>query len=70
MHMEEYDGFHLDGYSELHSIHEPQVWTEIELKYAPELDGASWFNRRKIRKRMEREIASRLDELAPPDALY
>ena len=68
--MDESDAFHAGGHADLHSIHEPQVRAEIELKYASELEGASWFNRRSIRKRIEREIDSRLDELAPRDALY
>ena len=68
--MQESDGLVPDGYDQLRSIHEPQVRAEIELKYADQLTSASWLNRRKIRKQIELEIDTRLDNLAPPDALY
>jgi hypothetical protein len=68
--MQDADGFIPDGCDRLRSTHEPQIRAEIELKYADQLASASWLTRRKIRKRIKHEIDTRLDDLAPPEALY
>ena len=68
--MEETDNFLADGYERLRGEHEPEIRAEVERKYAHQIASASWLNRRRIRKQIEREIETKLDDLAPPDALY
>ena len=59
-----------DGYGRLCNEHEPAIRAEVELEFADQMENASWFQRRRIRKIMKREIQSRLDAVIPPEALY
>ena len=68
--MEESDRLIADGCERLRSAHEPTIRAEVELRYADQMASNSWFKRRKPRKQIENEVASRLDDFAPPDALY
>ena len=68
--MKETAQFFADGYERLRCEHEPEIRAEVERKYAHQIASAWWLNRRRIRKQIEREIETRLDDLAPPDALY
>ena len=68
--MKEPDRFVVDGRERLRSAHEQNIRVEIELQYADQMASASWFKRRKIRKQIEAELQSRLDDRAPPEASY
>ena len=68
--MKEPDRFVKDGCERLRSVHEQKLRAEIELQYADQMASSSWFKRRKIRKQIEAEVKSRLDDLAPPEASY
>ena len=68
--MEESDRLIADGCERLRSVHESKIRAEVELRYADQMASISWFKRRKLRKQIENEVASRLDDFAPPDALY
>ena len=59
-----------DGYERVRAANEPAVRQQIESKYADRIARASWWQRRKLRKQIEIDIAQRLDEFAPPDALF
>jgi hypothetical protein len=59
-----------DGYERAYSANEPVVRAEVELEFADALSKASASERERIRKEIESVIAKRVDELAPPDALY
>ncbi|MBN1908215.1 MAG: hypothetical protein JW818_00615 [Pirellulales bacterium] len=48
----------------------PEIREQVELEYADRLDQASWLGRLRLRREIDREIARRTREQAPPDALY
>lgn len=48
----------------------PQLQAEIAAAYAPRLAAASWPRRLWLRWQMRRELAVRLERLAPAEALY
>ena len=48
----------------------PHVEYEVRSRHAGELAGASPDERRRIERVIRREIAERLDEVAPPGACY
>ena len=68
--MKEPDRFVSDGCERLRGVHEQKLRAEIELQYADQMANSSWFKRRKIRKQIEAELQSKLDDLAPPEASY
>ncbi|MDB4766138.1 hypothetical protein OAG71_00475 [bacterium] len=68
--MNDTDRFVEDDCDRLRSVHEQNVRAEIELRHAEQMANASWFKRLKIRKQIETELQSRLDDLAPPEASY
>ena len=68
--MEEPNQIVNDGCDRLRNEREPTIRAEVELKFADQMANASWSQRRKIRKVMKAEIQSRLDAVAPPEALY
>ena len=68
--MTEPDGFFPGGYSRLRGVYEEEIRNQVEAEFAPKLEGASWLERRKLRKQIENEIDRRCDERASPDALY
>lgn len=47
-----------------------EVIAAVRARYAESLASAGNLRRLVLRLRMQREIARKLDELAPPDALY
>lgn len=62
--------FVADGYSRAYAAIEPGVRAEVQAEYADRLQNASFFGRIWIRWEMNREIRRRVDQSAPPDALY
>ncbi len=62
--------FVADGYERAVDANEPTVRNEIEAKYATQMENASVQDRKRLQQQIEREIKQRLDELAPPGALY
>jgi len=62
--------FVADGEDRIRDANESVVRNQIESKYADQLNNASWLQRRKLKKQIRNEIKDRLDELAPPDAMY
>jgi|GEM_PF-2673921 len=68
--MTEGNGFVADGHERARQGNEPIVRAEVQRQYAAKLDAASPVERTHLNAEIEREIQTRLDKLAPPDALY
>ena len=64
------DGIVADGYWRLLAVVDPQVRAEVEAEYAGRLEQASFWERRRLKREMAREIKRRVDEKAPPYGLY
>ena len=62
--------FLADGHQRAWEAHEPKVRAEVEAEFADRWKEASSRARRHLREEIEREIDRRLEELAPPNALY
>ena len=63
-------GFVADGHRRARAAVEPHVRAEVESEFAGRLQNASFFKRLRLLREMEREIQRRVDQTAPPDALY
>ena len=68
--MDDPNGFIADGHDRARDANEPIVRSDVEREFASMLEGASRAEQKQIRDQMEREINRRLNDLAPPDALY
>jgi hypothetical protein len=64
------NGFVADGYRRAYSAVEPPVRVEVTAEYAERLERASFWERQRLKREIEREIRRRVHEKAPPDALY
>jgi hypothetical protein len=53
-----------------HDALAPLLQAEIAAAFAPQLAAASWPRRLWLRWQMRRELASRLERIAPAEALY
>lgn len=62
--------FIADGQQLAHEALTPQLQTEIAAAYASRLAAANWPRRLWLRWQMRRELAARLERLAPANALY
>jgi hypothetical protein len=60
----------VDGDARAASALEPVVRAEVAAEYAERLQHANFWQRWWLQREMEREIARRIDERAPPHALY
>jgi hypothetical protein len=50
---------------------EVELRREVEAEFAGQMAAATgWFDRWRMRRRMDAEIERRMSEKAPPDALY
>lgn len=67
---DESHGIVADGHARAQAAWLPHVEYEIRSRHAQELAGASPDEKRRIERVIRREIAARLDELAPPAAFY
>lgn len=63
-------GIVADGHARAAAAWRPHVEYEIRSRYAGELATAGPDERRRIERLIQREIEARLDEVAPPGALY
>ena len=69
--MAEKTPFVVDGCDIAHRALRPEVTAQVHAEFDDELRNAtSWWQRYKIRRRIAQEIARRIDEKAPPEALY
>ena len=59
-----------DGHERANAANSDRIRAEVEAKYADGLKAAGYWARRRLRKRMEREIRQELAKLAQPGALY
>ena len=64
------DCFVADGYERAYRANFAVISAELEELYAERLKVATFWERRRIRQEMKRELATRMDRIAPPDALY
>ncbi len=62
--------FVVDGYSRAWNAMEPEIRFQVEREFHAELQSASFFKRLLVRHKMRHEVARRIHETAPPDALY
>lgn len=62
--------FLADGASRIRKANRARIEAEVRLAHADQLDRARWWRRLSLRWHMRREIRRRLDEIAPPSALY
>jgi hypothetical protein len=62
--------FVVDGYERARAAAEPQIRADVEQEYAIQLVNASVIERWRLKREMARVIAKRIDQAAPPDALY
>lgn len=67
---DENHGIVADGHVRAQAAWLPHVEYEIRSRYSGELTAASPDERRRIERVIQREIAERLDEVAPPGAFY
>ena len=58
------------GHGRARSANIDQVTDEVKQRYAPALASAGFLKRLLLRWRMRKEIAKRMQQLAPDDALY
>jgi hypothetical protein len=63
-------GFVADGQERAWAALEPKVRAEVESEYAEEWNSSGLVRRRLLLRKIEKEIARRLEDLAPSDALY
>lgn len=59
-----------DGCGRARKAVAPGVRAEVERAYAEQLRTAGWLARWLLRRRIDREVARRVAEVAPGDALY
>ena len=59
-----------DGYRLAYAALEPSVRAAVEAEFAERLAVASLIERWQLRRAMAREVERRLQQMAPPDALY
>lgn len=62
--------FLADGYWRTRRHCEPAIRAAVEKEFEPILATSSAWRRFFIRREMQREIERRLDQAAPPEALY
>ena len=68
--MSDSNGFLADGYRRARMAHASVVRAEVEDDFADRIANAADAELPSLRAEMERLIAERLNQLAPPDALY
>jgi hypothetical protein len=59
-----------DGHERAWWANEPLVRVQVQQEYAERLCAAPLWRRWLLRRALEREVRRRLEQLAPPDALY
>ena len=59
-----------DGCGRARDAAEPAIRTQVEREYAQRLAAASPLQRLLLRREMRRQIASRVEQVAPLDGLY
>jgi len=62
--------FVADGWSRACSALEPAIREQVIAEFAERWRTATYLQRIKLRLAIRREIARRIKQLAPPDALY
>ena len=64
------NGFVVDGRARLISVVENEIRRAVESEFAAQWAAAGWFHRWRLRRKINAEIARRLEQAAPRDALY
>lgn len=59
-----------DGCARAAAAVEPRIREAVNAEYAARLNGATVWARFRLKQKIEREIRRRVDESAPPSALY
>jgi hypothetical protein len=59
-----------DGYDRAQSAAEPEIRAQVIAEYAAQIEAAGIWDRFWLWETIEREITTRLNQQAPPDALY
>jgi hypothetical protein len=62
--------FLFDGCERAQAAIEPQIRAQVNAEYATAFAAAGFWGRLRLRREIEHEVARRLDEVSPPDALY
>jgi hypothetical protein len=62
--------FVVDGHSRARGATEPEIRTQAIAKYSKQLEAAGIWGRLWLRLKINREISSRLNKVAPHDAHY
>lgn len=68
--MSNVERFVADGCQRARRVLHPTVEVEVATRYAEQLAGATWRQRLQLRRQIRREVAARIEQLAPERALY
>ena len=59
-----------DGHDRARTAIEAKIRAEVQREYANQVNKASFWERQRRRREMDREVERRIDLVAPPDAVY